>query len=84
MCWYIGIAKGVTSGRTPNTVVFKSPVPPTIFSHGRLYHQVKGPFADFVTAREVSLGHHVESDEVLTGRCKKVNVNVILKKKEVR
>ncbi len=73
MVWYVGITKGVTKGRTPNVEVFKSCRPPSIFSHGRKYHEVRGPFTTFVVAREASHTFHVDSGNV-GGRHKSVTV----------
>ncbi len=64
MVWYVGITKGVTGGRTPNVEVFKSCRPPSVFSHGRKYHEVRGPFTTFMVAREVSHTFHVGSENV--------------------
>jgi hypothetical protein len=70
MVWYIGVKKGVTTGRTSNTEVFKCCHSPSRFTHGAKYHEVRGPFETYRDALEESHKFHVGSDVVIQGHHK--------------
>ena len=68
MAWYIGIPKGVTGSRSVKPVPFKSMSPIAVYASGKTYHEVRGPFREYLDAVGAAQCYHLDSCDVIHGK----------------